>query len=102
MTVCFKPTACAAQVYAPFFQPSHESSCEVKGNLPVTQHNTDRQITTFHRACPPHFQSRTLLAAFRLVIELSKQKGNKAASEAQHTISQLSLGGACSTVGCHG
>lgn len=41
-----------------------------------------------------------LLAAFRLVIELSE--GNKAASEAEDTMSQLSVGGASSVQGCHG
>lgn len=41
-----------------------------------------------------------LLAAFRLVIELFK--GNKAASEAEDTMSQLSVGGASSLQGCHG
>lgn len=40
---------------------------------------------------PPHLYSYMLLAPFRLVIELSK--GNKAASEAEDTMSQLSVGG---------
>lgn len=45
-----------------------------QGSLPVNRHYSDKQIMTFHRTCPPHFQSYMLLAALRLVIELSKQR----------------------------
>lgn len=69
-------------------------------HLPVTRHRTCRQVTTFHPAGAPPLYSFMLSAAFRLVIELSK--GNKAASEAEDTMSQLSVGGAPSVRGCHG
>lgn len=57
-----------------FSEPSLNPHVNWQGNLPVIRHNTDKQIMTFHRACPPHFQCYTLLAALRLVIELPKQR----------------------------
>lgn len=71
---------------------------ELTSQLPDTEHAGRLQLST--RPAFPPLCSFMLLAAFRLVIELSK--GNKATSEAQDTMSQLSVGGASSLLGCHG
>lgn len=95
-----RPSVSAAKVCNHHVQTTHEFSRDPWAHLPVTRHSPDRQITTFHPACAPHLYSYMLLAAFRLVIELFK--GNKAASEAENTMSQLSVGRASSLQGCRG